>query len=216
MLLICLTICKVPFHWMRRLSLFLTILYLVCRRKHFSIKSFFFRAVAQFTVFSPSYRQARLHLCLGTSLQIFPAANLPFPTRSTKLPPYCSPSDSSLTHRFPERRLKENFIDLTVTAEDDSPGTSTPPSTTGTDNSGWCSLKTKHEPKRQKLNIAVTDVAPKTVIVNLQPTKMDSRADMCLRAEIDRVLVRVCENLGVIIPKIETIGKTFIPQIVLR
>ncbi|KAL5112832.1 NAD-dependent protein deacetylase sirtuin-6 [Taenia crassiceps] len=93
-------------------------------------------------------RKANLQLCMGTSLQIHPAAGLPFTSKQG----------------------------ATTTS---------------------ASRKRKHPEDHS-------------------PTKFDARADICLRGEIDRVLTRVCQNLGVEIPIVEDEGGVFIPKIVLR
>ena len=114
---------------------------------------------------------------MGTSLQIFPAAGLPFtPKRGIAKA---------------SRKRKHPVDDNSKTSDADSPTTSA--------------------------NLAQSSSSsPKVVIVNLQPTKFDARADICLRSEIDRVLIRVCQNLGVEIPKVEGGDGPFIPKIVLR
>ncbi|CDS41431.1 NAD dependent deacetylase sirtuin 6 [Echinococcus multilocularis] len=124
-------------------------------------------------------RRANLQLCIGTSLQIHPAADLPFTSKQG-----AAPLPSSRKRRHPDDQVK--------LSDSDSPSQHSKPSTS----TGSCPTR--------------------VVIVNLQPTKFDARADICLRAEIDRVLTRVCQNLGVEIPIVENEGGVFIPKIVLR
>ncbi|EUB64487.1 NAD-dependent deacetylase sirtuin-6 [Echinococcus granulosus] len=124
-------------------------------------------------------RRANLQLCIGTSLQIHPAADLPFTSKQG-----AAPLPSSRKRRHPDDQVK--------LSDSDSPSHHSKPSTS----TGSCPTR--------------------VVIVNLQPTKFDARADICLRAEIDRVLTRVCQNLGVEIPIVENEGGVFIPKIVLR
>lgn len=78
------------------------------------------------------------------------------------------------------------------------------------------SSRSDSPPYQPKPSTSTETSLPKVVIVNLQPTKFDARADICLRGEIDRVLTRVCQNLGVEIPIVENEGGVFIPKIVLR
>uniref|UniRef100_A0A0X3P8T1 protein acetyllysine N-acetyltransferase n=3 Tax=Schistocephalus solidus TaxID=70667 RepID=A0A0X3P8T1_SCHSO len=115
-------------------------------------------------------RKACLHVCLGTSLQIFPAAGLPFQSTSR-----CS------------RKRKRS-----------------PDATTG---NCKCEEILKADDPLQ---------APKVVIVNLQPTKMDSRATFCLHAPIDRVLSEVCAKLNVPVPTLMKPSQKFEPNIVFR
>ncbi|VDK31635.1 unnamed protein product [Taenia asiatica] len=125
-------------------------------------------------------RKANLQLCMGTSLQIYPAAGLPFTSKQG-----AATASSSRKRKHPEdHNVKPSRGD-------------SPP----------------HQPKPSTSTEASL---PKVVIVNLQPTKFDARADICLRGEIDRVLTRVCQNLGVEIPIVENEGDVFIPKIVLR
>ncbi|VDL94825.1 unnamed protein product [Schistocephalus solidus] len=114
--------------------------------------------------------KACLHVCLGTSLQIFPAAGLPFQSTSR-----CS------------RKRKRS-----------------PDATTG---NCKCEEILKADDPLQ---------APKVVIVNLQPTKMDSRATFCLHAPIDRVLSEVCAKLNVPVPTLMKPSQKFEPNIVFR
>ncbi|BHF59933.1 NAD-dependent protein deacetylase sirtuin-6 [Sparganum proliferum] len=115
-------------------------------------------------------RKACLHVCLGTSLQIFPAAGLPFQSG---------------------RRLS---------------GKRKRPTDTTTENCKYVNV-IEAEPLPE---------ASKVVIVNLQPTKMDSRANLCLHAPIDRVLSEVCSRLNVNVLTPMKTSRVFEPNIVLR
>lgn len=116
---------------------------------------------------------------MGTSLQIHPAADLPFRSKQ----------GAARYSRKRKHPCGENLKTSDIDSSTSSPSLKYP-------------------------NLARP--SPKVVIVNLQPTKFDSRADICLRSEIDRVLTQVCQNLGVEIPKVESQDGPFIPRIVLR
>ncbi len=78
--------------------------------------------------------------------------------------------------------------------------------------------KEKEENSPPKARHSDEDAPAKVVIVNLQETKLDSRADICLRATIDEVLRSVCGKLDVTIeaarqPEADDV---FIPRIVSR
>ncbi|KAM3174231.1 hypothetical protein ACTXT7_010958 [Hymenolepis weldensis] len=131
-------------------------------------------------------RKAQLHVCLGTSLQIFPAAELPFPKSKRK---YFNPAISESKRKRRHQEVGEKASDGIAFES----FTATAPSQ-------------QQQPKQR------------VVIVNLQTTNFDSRAEICMRTEIDCVLTRVCKNLGVKIPKIEEMNPNgpFIPKIVFR
>uniref|UniRef100_A0A0R3WNY6 Deacetylase sirtuin-type domain-containing protein n=1 Tax=Hydatigena taeniaeformis TaxID=6205 RepID=A0A0R3WNY6_HYDTA len=125
-------------------------------------------------------RRASLQVCMGTSLQIHPAADLPFTSKQGG-----ATTSSSRKRKHPEsHNMKSSHSD-----------------------------SVPHHPKP---SASVGASQPKVVIVNLQPTNFDARADFCLRGEIDRVLTRVCQNLGVEIPTAANDGGVFTPKIVLR
>ncbi|VDL28847.1 unnamed protein product [Hymenolepis diminuta] len=127
-----------------------------------------------------------MHVCLGTSLQIFPAAELPFPKpKRNHFNPATSESKRKRRHQNVGEKVSDGIEFESLAA--------TVPSQ-------------QQQPK------------PRVVIVNLQTTNFDSKAEICMRTEIDCVLTRVCKNLGVKIPKIEEMNSNgpFIPKIVFR
>ncbi|VDO10515.1 unnamed protein product [Rodentolepis nana] len=130
-------------------------------------------------------RKAQLHVCLGSSLQIFPAAELPFP----------KPKRNCSTPVTAESKRKRKRLDSEKGAN-------------GITSESLATTASSHQQQPKQ----------RAVIVNLQATKFDGMAEFCMRTEIDRVLARVCKNLGVKIPKIEEVNSNgpFIPKMVLR
>nr|CDS29651.1 NAD dependent deacetylase sirtuin 6 [Hymenolepis microstoma] len=131
-------------------------------------------------------RKAQLHVCLGTSLQIFPAAELPFPKPKRS---YSAPVTVE-----PKRKRRRQDIGEKAT--------------NGTSSESLATTAPSHQQQPKQ----------RVVIVNLQTTNFDSKAEFCMHTEIDCVLTRVCKNLGVNIPKIDEVNSSgpFIPKIVFR
>lgn len=103
---------------------------------------------------------ADLHLCIGTSMQMSPAAQLPFASKKAHR--------VARTHLARRRKAEQDKKAL-------PPATSSP----------W---RGDEEP-------------PKVVILNLQKTSQDFRADLVIHAKSDVVIGKVMECLGIAVPE---------------